>query len=322
MHIAQTLNAEGVPTPLMLRKKRGEHFPCKQANEKTVWRTSVISAILKDQRYTGDAVYGKVKPTAVGSGKDRPVSSDQWIIVPNCHEPIVSRELFETVNAMFSKRAQYSKQEITPLTGMVRCGACNHVISRKKRIKAKTGETAFYRCATVTMTSEFACYTKAIEECEIEQAILMLLQKAVSALADLEVVQTAQISQQEKIEQTEKLLIKYASEIQKLNSMRIGQYEAYKDGKLTKDEFVRVKIQVEDQVEKLASVIESKQQELYALRCTSERAPDSVSMLKQFTSFDTLTREMVEAFIRQIYICQDGTLRIEWKFDDFFRLLK
>ena len=150
----------------------------------------------------------------------------------------------------------------------------------------------------------------------------MLLQKAVSALADLEVVQTAQISQQEKIEQTEKLLIKYASEIQKLNSMRIGQYEAYKDGKLTKDEFVRVKIQVEDQVEKLASVIESKQQELYALRCTSERAPDSVSMLKQFTSFDTLTREMVEAFIRQIYICQDGTLRIEWKFDDFFRLLK
>lgn len=322
LHIAQTLNAEGVPTPLMLRKKRGEHFPCKQANEKTVWRTSVISAILKDQRYTGDAVYGKVKPTAVGSGKDRPVSSDQWIIVPNCHEPIVSRELFETVNAMFSKRAQYSKQEITPLTGMVRCGACNHVISRKKRIKAKTGETAFYRCATVTMTSEFACYTKAIEECEIEQAILMLLQKAVSALADLEVVQTAQISQQEKIEQTEKLLIKYASEIQKLNSMRIGQYEAYKDGKLTKDEFVRVKIQVEDQVEKLASVIESKQQELYALRCTSERAPDSVSMLKQFTSFDTLTREMVEAFIRQIYICQDGTLRIEWKFDDFFRLLK
>ena len=127
---------------------------------------------------------------------------------------------------------------------------------------------------------------------------------------------------EEKIEQTEKLLIKYTSEIQKLNNMRMGRYEAYKDGKLTRDEFIRVKTEAENQMEKLSSEIESKQQALYALRCISECVPDSASMLKQFNPFDTLTREMVEAFIKQIYICQDGTLRIEWKFDDFFRLLK
>lgn len=322
LHIAQTLNAEGILTPLMLRKQRGQHFPCKQTNEKTVWRTSVISAILKDQRYTGDAVYGKVKPTAVGSGKDRPVSRDQWIIVPDCHEQIVSRDLFETVNSMFTKRAKYSKEKVAPLAGMVRCMTCNHVISRKKRVRAKIGETAVYRCSTPTFGSEFNCYTGTIEEREIEEAILLLLQKASSALMNLEVIETVQASQTEKIEQVEKFLIKYASEMQKLNCLRMVQYESYKDGKLTKDEFIKEKSQIEGQVEKLLNECELKQQELYVLRCTSESEPDSASMLKQFSPFETLTREMMESFVQQIYICQDGTLRIEWKFDDFFQLLK
>lgn len=322
LHIAQTLNAEGIPTPLMLRKQRGQHFPCKQANEKTIWRTSVISAILKDQRYTGDAVYGKVKPTAVGSGKDCPVSSDKWIIVPDCNEPIVSRELFETVNSMFTKRSKYSKEELAPLTCIIRCMICNHVISRRKRVRAKKGETAVYRCSTPTFESEFNCYTKTIEEGEIEQAILILLQKANSALMNLEVIETVQASQTEKIEQTEKLLIKYALEIQKQSSMRMAQYESYKNGKLTKDEFLRVKTQIEDKIEKLSSESELKQRQLYTLRCAGEGVPDLESLLNQFSPFETLTRKMVETFIRQIYICQDGMIRIEWKFDDFFQLLK
>lgn len=321
-HIAKTLNEEGVLTPLMLRKQRGQHFPCKRVNEKSVWRTSVISAMLKDQRYTGDAVYGKVKPTAVGSGKDRPVSSDQWIIVPDCHEPIISRELFETVNSMFTKRANYNRGDIAPLSGMVRCEGCNHVIPRQKRVRAKIGETATYRCPIFQMTSEFGCYTGTIDENDIEQAILILLQKASAALMSLEIVEMAHQSQKEKIQQTEKLLIKNASELQKINGMRLGKYEAYKNGLVTKAEFIKTKKQLDHQVEKLETDSEQKRQKLYTLKCAGPDKPDSVSMLKRFDSFEVLTREMVDAFVHQIFVCKDGTIKIEWKFNDFFQLLR
>lgn len=321
LHIAQTLNAEGVPTPLMLRKKRGQHFPCKNVNEKTVWRTSGIASILKDRRYVGDAVYGKVKPTAVGSGKDRPVSSEQWIIVPDCHEPIISRELYETVNAMFVKRAEYRQKEIAPLTGMIRCAVCNHVISRKQH-SGKQGNTSTYRCVTKTFASEFSCYDGAIPECDIEQAILILLQKASSALMDLEVANRVQQTHTDRLEEVEKLLIKNAAEIRRLNGVRMEKYEAYKNGSLTRAEFIAMKEKLDFQTEQLSAEQERQQKELYALRCTSSEQPDSTALLKQFAPFETLTREIVTTFIHQIYICQDGSLRIEWKFDDFFQLLQ
>lgn len=322
LHIAKILNEEGVPTPLMVKKKRGQHFPCNQVNKKIFWRTSTISSILRDQRYTGDAIYGKVKPTAVGSRKDKPVSSDQWIIVPNCHDSIISHELFETVNAMFTKRVSYSRDEIAPLSGMVRCEACNHIISRKRQIRSKTGEKITYRCSTLIVTPKFNCYRGTIEESKIEEVILTLLQKASALLIGTALVKTAQQTQSHKIEQKKKLLIKYNSEIQKLNSIRIQKYEAYKDGIITRTEFIEIKSHLDKQIEQLALESKLKHQELYVLQCSTSDVPDSFAMLKKFSPFEVLTREITETFISQIYICQDGTLSIKWKFDDFFKLLK
>jgi len=96
--IAGVLNNENVPSPLMLRRKRNEHFSCGCAKEKCLWSVSAISAILKDRRYTGDLVYGKRVPKAIGSRKSVYTAPNEWITAKNCHEPIVPRSLFEKVN--------------------------------------------------------------------------------------------------------------------------------------------------------------------------------------------------------------------------------
>ena len=319
-HIANALNREGVPAPLMLRRQRGEHFPCKTVSEKSVWRTASIFSILKDQRYVGDTVYGKVKPTAVGSGKDRNVPREQWIIVPDTHEAIISREVFERVNMGIQKRGTYHREEMAPLRDKVRCAGCNRIISRVKRVRSKGTKGATYRCGIQNMTKEFGCCPQTLEESEIENVILAMLQKMAAVVADREIVEMSRCSSASKTAETERLLIKYETEVNRLTSQRLEKYEAYKDELLSREDFIKEKMALDEQINTLLSEIEKCRQKVYDVKHTDVEEPDAVLRLGQFAPFDSLTREMVETFVEQVYICQDGSLRIEWKFKDFSKI--
>lgn len=305
----------------MLRRQRGEHFPCKTVSEKSVWRTASIFSILKDQRYVGDTVYGKMKPTAVGSGKDRNVPREQWIIVPDTHEAIISREVFERVNMGIQKRGTYHREEIAPLRDKVRCAGCNRIISRVKRVRSKGTKGATYRCGIQNMTKEFGCCPQTLEESEIENVILAMLQKMAAVVADREIVEMSRCSSASKTAETERLLVKYETEVNRLTSQRLEKYEAYKDELLSREDFIKEKMTLDEQINKLLSEIEKCRQKVYDVKHTDVEEPDAVLRLGQFAPFDSLTREMVETFVEQVYICQDGSLRIEWKFKDFSKFL-
>ena len=319
-HIANTLNKEKILTPLMLRRQRGEHFPCKTVNEKSVWRTASVFSILKDQRYVGDTVYGKVKPTAVGSGKDCAVPREQWIIVPDTHEAIVSREVFEKVNLGIQKRSTYHREKEAPLEGKVRCAGCNHIISRVKRIRVRETKGATYRCGIQNMTKEFGCCPQTIEECQIETVILTLLRKMAAVVADEGIAEASKQSSASKTEETEKLLIKYETEVNRLASQKLERYEVYKNGLLSREAFAGEKAALEEKRNILLAEIEKCREKLYDDKCTDTGQPDIALQLGQFTPFEFLTREMVETFVEQVYICQDGSLRIQWKFKDFSKI--
>ncbi|MDE7320555.1 MAG: recombinase family protein [Lachnospiraceae bacterium] len=318
-HIARALNEEGILSPLMLRRQRGEHFPCRTVNEKCIWKTSAVSTILKDQRYAGDTVYGKSRPTAAGSRKACPVPRDQWTIVPDTHEAIVSREVFEQVNHMMQRRRSYHRDHTMPLSGKVRCAGCNRIISRVKRVRANGEKTATYRCSMQNMTKEFGCCPQTIEESGIEGAILAVLRKMAAAAFDEEAAKTAGSSFTSRAAKTEKLLIRYETEVNRLTGQKREKYEAYKDGRLSRNDFIREKTVLEEQIHTRLSDVEKCRRELHEITCAKEGKPDGI--LGQPAAFETLTREMAETFVGQVYICRDGSLRVEWKFRDILDCL-
>lgn len=324
-HIANALNIEGIPTPLMLRRRRGEQFPCRTVNEKSVWRTASVASILKDQRYVGDTVYGKVTQAAVGSRKARAVPREQWIVTADTHAPIVSRELFAQANRGIQKRRSYDRSKTAPLQGIVRCGGCNHIISRVKRQRSSGKEGATYRCGIQNMTEEFGCCSQTVEESRIESVILTMLQKAAMLVADEKVMETASHASSDQEAETEKLLIKYETEVSRLKSRKLEKYEAYKEGLLSREAFVQEKTALEERLAILFSEIITCRQKLYEAEGTDfERTdygePDAVLQLERLFPSNSLTREMVEIFVNQVYICEDGSLRIEWKYKDFYKI--
>lgn len=95
--IARQLNRENVPSPMMVRRQRKEHFYCSQCKEQSHWTAGRIGQILADQRYVGDNVYGRSVPEKVGSKRAVGVPKEAWIVVPDAHPGIIDRETFERV---------------------------------------------------------------------------------------------------------------------------------------------------------------------------------------------------------------------------------
>ena len=77
--------------------------------------------------------------------------------------------------------------------------------------------------------------------------------------------------------------------------------------------YIRLKTELDRWIEKC-------RKKLYDDKCTDTGEPDIALQLGQFAPFEFLTREMVETFVEQVYICQDGSLRIQWKFKDFSKI--
>ncbi len=94
------------------------------------WSVNGITALLKKQVYIGHLVYGKhqyskYQPRTV-AGKHRP--KQDWTVIENNHEPIVSVDLFNRVQQLLQERRTHTsptgKASEFVLSGLVRCAHC------------------------------------------------------------------------------------------------------------------------------------------------------------------------------------------------------
>lgn len=77
--------------------------------------------------YTGSTVYGRRYYDIIGQSHSVKVSKKDWIIVPDVHEPIVSREEFDRAQAALK---EYKERDVVAgPKSKIRCGGCGHAIT-------------------------------------------------------------------------------------------------------------------------------------------------------------------------------------------------
>ena len=100
MEICRLFNEEGVLTPLQSMSRRQKSDSKKAASRGLQWTSDMIRKIVDDKTYIGCMVYGKTKIPDPGTGKEVPVPRNQWKVMENHHEPIVSKEIFEKAQSI------------------------------------------------------------------------------------------------------------------------------------------------------------------------------------------------------------------------------
>lgn len=186
--ISNLLNEERVPPPRALYYRDNERDNPYRNNG--LWSKDAVKSILSNEVYLGNLVQGK-KGTV--SYKNRTLinkAEEQWIRVEGTHEPLVSREDWETVRALdnrnFKPRTD-SEGEIHLFTGLLRCAECGfNLRAHVKRQTLKNGTRASYAgyiCGNYARSGKAACTLHMVQEAVLIQLVLEDIRKQAELVA-------------------------------------------------------------------------------------------------------------------------------------------
>ena len=124
--IAKELIAKQTPTVTQMR-----HPERKMEREHHTWSNTAVRRILNNRFYLGEMAYGKSVRKSVGSKNGIAVPKEEWKVITDHHEPLVTPEVFALASAYRPEQSTKRKREKHPLTGKIYCGGCGYAINYK-----------------------------------------------------------------------------------------------------------------------------------------------------------------------------------------------
>lgn len=310
--IAKLLNADKVLTPCELKWEQGlYHKWWEGVCVEKLWDISSITRILRDERYLGKSVYGRRYCPEVGVKKTRKNSRDNWIIVSECHEPLITEEDFQLAQDMLKRPAEYPGRRTgkSLFSRKIRCGICGYALVReKKKIPA-------YRCETRKRSQRFDCMQGTLAEAAIKETVWQAIQLYCKLLSEKQESDRGQIP--ENIENNLKIRISaYQSAFQGLDEQKAIIYERFLDGDFNKNQYIYKKDAISKQQDELKMKIEKMERKLLELRQQGGTVCPSIQEQETCIQEKDLNREIVAAFVKCIYVYRDKAIRIEWLFGE------
>lgn len=159
------INEEGANTVRLIFHKfvnegKGTHIIARELQEEGIltashmkqWTNVSVLRILKNEKYCGDLIQKKTyTPNYLNHEKKYNNGEEEFVIIENHHEPIISKSMFESANKELKKRSQmvtqnkkYSNRYC--FSGKLKCGVCgsSYVSHTKKRKDGSVNKT--WRC--------------------------------------------------------------------------------------------------------------------------------------------------------------------------------
>ena len=119
--IARYLSKKGIPTPAQVVGK---------SNAGQYWQGSSVRKILQNPHYVGNLVQGRETAMNVTNKKRKENSEEDWIIVPNAHEPIILREVFIQAKSLLEQKAKRGRGKTRKilhlLSNIAYCSNCGN----------------------------------------------------------------------------------------------------------------------------------------------------------------------------------------------------
>lgn len=141
--IARELNRQLIPYPVRQNVTRGRKG--EKESPDCGWTGPRVTAILKTERYTGDAICQKTYKRDIISHRDykNTGQAPQYVVRDN-HPAIISREDYAKVQKRLEARKRGKRDAIRqyPLSGRVVCGKCGRVY----QLKNSTEEHQIWQC--------------------------------------------------------------------------------------------------------------------------------------------------------------------------------
>ena len=307
--VARLLNAEGVPTPSKVKVGTPSAHDNWHDNH---WRPQTVYNIIRDRQYIGSTVFGKRVRKEIGVRRQQTVPLDDWIVVDDRHEALVSKELFqkaqEALGGAYKQHTKHDKSD-NPLRKKVICGVCGYAIVRRGKANR------YYSCLTPRTVPDIGCFQGKIYEDDIIKMVI----EAIRVCAQL-AVEEKRLRAVEK-EKREMQLHALQQEIKSFQSLQqqITEesrilYEAYAmEGAMSRTEYADKKAALLKRREKAYEDEAAAKQKLESLWIGTSKFVEKYDGL---TGLDKLTAELSADLLRSVKIWPDGRVNVELNYMD------
>lgn len=215
----------------------------KNINGKYGWTYSTVSKILKNKAYLGHIEYGKCMNLSYKSKKVKQIPRNEWKIYKNAHKPIISQELFESVQKKIElNQKAKSHVHIWLLNGIVHCKECGNLMQLKVKYRKDGKSISFKRlyCSS-SINKKESCKRKykGIDLYDVTQIVTDNLNKKIKYLVKEEDVKMAIEEKYIKIniENYQKIIKIQEKELEKSNKIILELYKDYKAGIIAEEDF-------------------------------------------------------------------------------------
>ena len=313
--IARKFNTEGVLTPLQRKRlqKVNRRWNCVDQS-KNYWTSAMVRKILDDERYTGKAIYGKTTRKKVGSSRVKAVTEDQWTVVDGAFPAIITQEIFNTAKSLNRNSHPGSAGESTRVFYRKRrCGHCGLAMERLQAAHP------CYVCRTDRYKPDIGCPQDRIDEKELEQTVLAAIRMMAQLVRGAVQAKQRQSAKDTRYNQRLDRQIKaHQNSIQMRQQEKMAAFEDMVSGKVSAEDYQHKRGQCEKHIQRL----ETKIKELGDAKRRAKEEELSTYNIIPYTNVRTLTRELVDLLIQNIYIYSSTSIEIVWKCgDEYQRLL-
>jgi len=265
---------------MFVNERKGVHTIANELREegyRTVrgnphWTNTQITRVIRNEKYCGDLVQKKtITPDFLTQAKKKNEGEEEFVIIKNHHEPIISRKLFNEANKIIDEnssepkdKSKYTKRY--PFSGKLVCGICgkNYASRPRKRANGTTYNT--WKCVDNLVYgkprvdragNKLGCAAPTIRNDEA----MLIMNKVVKTL-QIEsesfvrnVVQTVQavIAAGSEASDAEKLLLR----VEDAKSRKKRLIELYMDNGISREDFASARDKVDGEIEELQKLMDS-----------------------------------------------------------------
>ncbi len=260
---------EGKGTHVIARELREEGIKPMRVKE---WQNTVILRVIRNEKYCGDLVQKKTyTPDFLSHEKKVNLGQEEFVIIKDHHEPIISRELFDKANRILDEKSlsQEGKAKHSnryPFSGKIKCGRCGaSYVARYKNRKDGSRYKAWrcyeaanhgnphidkagnqVGCCGMSIRNEEAihimslvCRQLTIDRQKISDNLIKMINKVISM--DVTGADTNVLG--EKMEAAKK--------------KRTDLIDLYTSGDIDRDEFSALRVKYDAEIDSLKSMMES-----------------------------------------------------------------
>ncbi len=314
--IAAELNGEGIVCPSEYKRQNGEAYQNGRRLEHTsYWTYSTVHRLLQNEMYTGSMVQGK--KTQRMRGKQRAVERKNWVVVPGTHEPVIDEATWEKAQELLKRRAREPDLQAgrTVFAGFLKCGDCGRALVKKTCASGRGRGPADYYCGTYMRSGRQYCTPHKIPHLFLEELIGEDLKTLLRGMEDLgglfvEAWKAEERAEPAKSREKERLLM----ELGKSRRLRQGIYEDYREGLLSREEYLAYRQEYSRKEECLRERLEGLGEEAPPKEDAQALAMSRLGRLLEQGGPLCLGRDILAEMLQQVTVYEGRRVEITYRF--------